>query len=444
MADYLVKAGGTPSSPYNTWASASADCATIDAVDVAGDNVYISYQHTETQVIAATKNFNWAGTGVSPTRIISVDDAAQPPTTKRAGAVVATTGAFSTFWNCGAAAYTYGITFEWGSGSSTNISSGCGANTSGGKAVFEACNFKMLNTGAGSRIYALPSTAGVQSVWRDCWVQFSNNGQALSTPNAGKFVWEGGGLLAASTAPATLIKASGGNNGGRPMKISGLDLSLITGGSAMNLVEAAQTGLVSEWRNIKLPASWTGSFVTGTFNPSDRHSFYNVTDGTTNYRLYVGDYSGTIVDETGYYRTGGATDGSTPISYKMVTSANADETLPLTSEPINKWNTNTASQTITVEILHDSATALTDADVYMVVEYQDTTGPKSIYATERPMALAGSAQASSAAAWNNSGLMTNPNKQKLEVTITAARAGYITVWVYLTKASYTLYIDPIF
>ncbi len=38
--------------------------------------------------------------------------------------------------------------------------------------------------------------------------------------------------------------------------------------------------------------------------------------------------------------------------------------------------------------------------------------------------------------------MSNPRKQKLEVSITPQEAGYVQVQVYLTKSNYTVYVDP--
>ena len=38
--------------------------------------------------------------------------------------------------------------------------------------------------------------------------------------------------------------------------------------------------------------------------------------------------------------------------------------------------------------------------------------------------------------------MSNPNTQKLSVTITPQEAGYMQAKVYLAKASKTVYVDP--
>lgn len=204
---------------------------------------------------------------------------------------------------------------------------------------------------------------------------------------------------------------------------------------------------MSVWKNCKLPSGWSGSFVTGTFvSYSERHEFYNCDSADTNYRIHVKDYAGTLDSETTIVRTGGATDGTTPVSWKITTAANAKETpTPFITPPISVWNETTGSaKTITVEIVHDSVTALDDDEVWVEVTYLGTAGfPLGAVVTDQRADILATpaAQTSSSETWNTTGL-ANPNKQKLSVSITPQEKGFITARVFVGKPSYTLYVDP--
>ena len=54
-------------------------------------------------------------------------------------------------------------------------------------------------------------------------------------------------------------------------------------------------------------------------------------DGTSNrvYRFYEGSYTGTVQQETTVVRSGGASDGTTSISFNATTSANSKFGMPL-------------------------------------------------------------------------------------------------------------------
>ena len=130
----------------------------------------------------------------------------------------------------------------------------------------------------------------------------------------------------------------------------------------------------------------------------------------------------------------------------MATSANANAIVaPLVTPEIIIWNVDVgSSKTVTVEILHDSATNLTDGEIWLEVQHLGTSGfPLSSFVSDaKSDVLATSAdQATSSETWTTTG-MTNPNTQKLSVTFTPQEKGYFQAKVYLAKASTTVYIDP--
>jgi hypothetical protein len=173
---------------------------------------------------------------------------------------------------------------------------------------------------------------------------------------------------------------------------------------------------------------------------------YNCDSGATNYRLWIETFAGSIKSETTLVKTGGASDGTTALSWKLTTTANANEYVaPLITDDMAIWIDNTGStKTISVDILHDSATALTDAEVWLEIDYLGSSAqPLGTPASDKRATVLTTAanQASSSASWVTTGL-ANPNMQKLEVTFTPNMKGFVYARVCLAKPSYTIYVDP--
>ena len=129
----------------------------------------------------------------------------------------------------------------------------------------------------------------------------------------------------------------------------------------------------------------------------------------------------------------------------MVSSDKANELVaPLKSNEIFlAVGTVGVSQTATIEIVHDSATALTDAEIWLEVEYRSTSGShKTTRITDQRSGLLTTAvdQPSSSEAWTTTGL-TSPLKQKLSVTYTPNVDGYSVGRIVLAKPSKTVYVD---
>jgi len=160
-----------------------------------------------------------------------------------------------------------------------------------------------------------------------------------------------------------------------------VDLSSVTG--ALVNVAKKYPALV-RLQNCKLGSGVT--LTTGT-NPSQAGTvveLVNCDSADTNYRYQKSCYQGNVYHETAYVRTGGASDGTTAISRKMVSSANTQFFSPLESDPIVVWNETVGSSvTVTVEVITDGVT-LTNAEAWIEVEYLGTSGvPLSLFASDR-------------------------------------------------------------
>ena len=160
-----------------------------------------------------------------------------------------------------------------------------------------------------------------------------------------------------------------------------------------------------------------------------------------NYAVYRDRISGQLTEETTIVRTGGggASDGTTTISWKVVTTANCTYSMPFECPPIAIWNDTTGSKTATVEGI--AATLPTDQEIWLDLEYlSDASSPQGSFVNDGKADLLATAanQTSSSATWSGS-----TTAFKLAVTFTPQQKGWVYARVKCAKASSTFYIDPL-
>jgi hypothetical protein len=441
VSDWLEVTGD---STYG-WAVAHARLRTAFPWIAAGDTIYVGDDSAATE--AATVTYTSPGTAAAPCYILCVDDSAWPPTALATTATETTTGAFGmTFAGF---AYCNGITFNVGTGSSqasVNFVSGspwCWR--------FDASGIKLLNTSTASRI-----NIGVGDSTADdnllelinTNLQFSNASQGIAARS--KFRWRGG-TLTIGTATTTLFTAT--NQGvAADVEVIGVDLSGLGSGKSLATLAAASPSCYL-FQNCKLGASVS----LGTGSPAGPGGtiaeMVNCDSADTNYGYQKSCYQGDIYTESTIVRTGGASDGTTPISRKMVSSANAKYVSPLVLESLVRFYPGTAeeeaawspgaSKTVTVEVVTDGVT-LTDAECWLDVEYLGTSGyPLCVLTSDRAANILATPanQAASTETWTTTGL-ASPVTQKLSCAITPQEKGPIKVRVMLAKASTIVYVDP--
>lgn len=443
MANIYVKSTiGSDAFDGSTWLLAKASVDNVDgatSIDAAGDTIYLSQSHAESTAAAVTLAF--AGTNASPTRMICGDDAAEPPTAVATTASISTTGASNL--TIQGAAYIYGVKFNAGSGNSISILSLNNATAAAAEQTYDNCELAVVSISGSSSVAIGSSSAQLshKTSFKNSKFKFGNTAYPITINHT--FQWDGGSIMSGSSTP-TVGAFAFGPRGGSGL-VSGVDFSNFTSG--VHLVKQGSIGLFV-FRNCKLPASWTGNLVTGTIlGRGFRVEMYNCDNADTNYRLWIEDYAGSIKSETTLIRTGGASDGATGLSWKMASSANCSyPAVPLESGEFVIWNDTTgSSKTATVEILHDSATNLTDGEIWLEVQYLGTSGyPLGSFITDAKADVLTTAadQTTSSATWTTTG-MSNPNTQKLSVTFTPQEKGPIYVKVIMTKASKTVYVDPV-
>jgi hypothetical protein len=426
---YVDSVAGGNVYPYDTWAHAATTLATIGASgkNFPGNTLYVDKNHNEST--AAPVSMTWAGTAALPTRILCADKTTgEPPTVLATGGTVSTSGNSSLTIASGAAAlYIYGLTFISGSGGSTAAPLTVGIGVLG-----ENCSFQLASTGASG----LTASAGCS--WNGCTVKFSAAGSAITGTVSWR--WSGGSLLSGGTSPTALFTTPLG-------LVENVDLS--NADPAMNIASASLANLVFSIRNCQLPALWSGAFNSSTPQQGSVLALHNCDSAGTNYILHRQTQFGDAYSETTLVRTGGASDGTTPLSWKMVSVA-ASGTFPITALQTGEfviWNDTTGSpKTITVEVLYDSATTLQNDEIWLEVNYYAASGNPQGTLVSSAMANVLSTPAniaSSTATWTTTG-MSNPNPCKLSVgPITPQLKGYFLATVKLCKPSYTVYVDPL-
>ncbi len=438
---YVRSTDGSDADNGSTWALADATITGFAAADVAGDFCFLSQVHAES-ITAANATWALAGTVAAPTRVICVNDAAEPPTSVANTATITSTGNF--FVTATGSFYMRGISFFIGTGSGSP-----GLIFQNGAHQYEDMSFQILATGNAYVKFGDGTRTDLQKDHlKNCNFKFASATNRIALES--DFRWEGGSVLSGSSTPARLFYPI--PRQGVEASISGVDFSVLA--STFSFFDSTITcAFRPVIRNCKLPAGWPSS-TNGLFNaaptqPGVRAEMHNSDGIDTNHRLRIEDHAGIITSETVVVRTGGATDGSVPFSWKMVTNANANAlTAPLDSPELPAvWNSVAGSPiTVKVDILSDGATNLKDDEIALHLQYLGTSGfPVSTFISDaRANVLATAAdQSSSASAWTTTGL-TTPNMQELSVTFTPQEAGFIQGRVVHTKVSKAVYVDPKF
>lgn len=432
-AIYVRSTTGSNVNSGASWALAKATLAGAQAIAAAGDIIYVSQAHAETN--AANVTIAWPGTKPLPNQIICGNDAASPPTAVSAAA----TATISTVnnWQLNGTYYVRGITFQTTNAGGGSISLGVNAND---WCRAESCSFVILGSASPASGVSAPFAATARVEFINCTFKFLNASHGIDV--AGNLYINGGGAAVGTTTPTVLFRsytAATAHN----VLVENFDFSGF--GNAMSLTVAPPQGVRVVIRNCKLPGTWSGTVVSGGWTNPGRVEMYGCGVGNVFNKVWIDDYAGTVKDESTIVMTGGSADSSSVgYSYKMVTSANVSYPFAALAGPeLFVWNATTgASKTMTLSIIIDSVTSLKDSEFWVELAYMgDTVDTLGIPSISQTVALATPANLSaSAVTWTTTG-MANPNKQQVTVTFTPQRRGYVIVRPMLAKASTTMYVD---
>jgi hypothetical protein len=437
---YVRSTDGNNADNGSTWALAKADLTGATAADSAGDIIYVSQSHAESTAGAIT--ISLAGTTTSPSQIVGVSDAAEPPTTLSTSPTVTTSnGHINLYGSC----LIKGITFRAGSGQTGSTTYGflIAGSGSNNNMRFEDSSLEILTTGTGAALIQLGDetrTDAARFMLKNCTVKLGGTAQRIKI--SGDLEWRGGSFIAGAANPTSVFQA--GLRGIGKFLVEGVDFSNL--GTSFNLIQQTSGGnaFVARFTNCTLPTGWTGSLWSGTPGaPGQRGEIYNSVIGSAKLRCWVQGFAGTVRDETTVVRTGGASDDGTAISLKMTTTADAEyPTIAWEGVPITTYVNSTSSTTVSVEIVHDSQGAGTGGAFRNDQIGLKVTYPGGVVETIKSDPLATATDiTTSTETWTTTGL-SSPVKQKLSATFTPARKGEVTVIPVIYAASKTVYICP--
>ena len=395
--------------------------ATNNGWPAAGDTVYVASASAETQGSAAVLGSGGTGATGNPLQIYCVNAAGSVPPVAAdytTGAKVTTTVGSITIQGTNVIV---GVSFIAATNVIFTTNDFC-----------EYCNFTL-----GSSSFGNPSS-GVLDM-KDCTVTFSVATNFFNI-NVGGLRWWGSSSALLGTAPNVLVNAFGGTGTG---VFDGVDLSLVTTGKKL-FNGATGVGASLTFNECKIAS---GVVVMGG-SPTDvaslRVDLCNSDSAATDYRFERYASQGSLTTETTIVRTSpaGASDGTTPYSWKVVTNASNWFFAPFECFDIVTW-VSAAAHTATIDVITDNV-ILTNADVWADVLYMGSAAnPEGSVATTRTANIltAGTNLGTSTSTWTTTGL-TTPKPQNIAVSFTPAIAGYVRIRVKVAKVSTTLRVDP--
>lgn len=382
----------------------------------AGGRVFFAHDHAQTEASAIILV---GGTINAPIRLLSTDFSTNGSgiPNLRVGASIATTGA--NLLRPNGYAYVYGVDLTGGNR--------IDFNTADCKWVFELGLLTSTTILIGSSIF-------------ETHIVFQGTNIDTAGFNFGlgaRLLWNGGTLISNPSSRLFNSIAFGGHSSLRNVDLSICTVGLVRQGSTAGVFHYLFQRCIMNASYIALEAPITGAGILDV-------RLHLCDSANTTIAIHEESYEGVVIDETTIVRTGGMSDGTTPLSLKMTTNANAVEFVqPLVSPPISTRKIKTLGlKTLAVEIIHDNVTPLQNDEIW--IEAEDSTGAtvQGRITNNKLSSILGTPadQPASTKTWTMTGL-TNPNTQVLAVDITLLKLGQITLRVYLAKPSTTAYID---
>ncbi len=435
MANVYVYSGAAGAGTGADWANAYTDLQTAAAAKLAGDDFYVAHDHAQTQ--AGNLAIVFPGTVVNPNRVFCVNRAGTvPPVSadlRTTATITTTTTGTLAISGC---AYIYGIIFSIGSGAAgVDCNLGLSSNSD---LYFDACSLRQGGTTGGRMLISnTTNSTGARVTWNNTTYQVASVNATIQVVK-GQFLWKNTAApILGATIPTNLFGTSAA--GGGTTLLDGIDLNAM---STKTGIAALTSDGIYYIKDCKLPVTWT--LCAAPTSPAPAIYLIRSASGATAYTLEKHDCRGDQTTEIAIVRSGGAAINGTPISRKVITSANAKPQNPFVMTPFPVTNdTVSANVTVTVYGIWGGGAVPNNDDIWMEVGYLGSaaTPQLSFLSTGKADLLAaGAAVGTDASSWGGS---TTPFK--LVAVLSAPQpqlAGEIYVTVKCGKTSSTFYLDP--
>jgi len=388
-------AGGVWTAPHARLANAYAS-----GWGASGDSYFLASNHAETRSTAMTLTPPGGNTGT--TNVYCVTQTTVPPVSANltTGASISTTGANTITNTLNTNAYYRGVTFNIGDGAnSLNFTLAPAGNTY----IYENCAIVQVATGATGQIITGSGASSSKLTLINTTLQFGNAGQQLNLLGAEFFYWKNTpSAIAGATLPTTLIV----QGLSAPAIFEGVDFSALGSGKTIVGAAAATPGFI-HFKDCKFGASVTVATAgTTAANWYSGPVLVSRSDSTgTNYVEQRYDFWGSQVNETTIVRTSGASDGTTAISRKIVTTANPTWLRYFECIPITIYNSITGTnRVVSMYGIINAAAVPNQDDIWFDVEYLGaSTSPLGSFATttKADNLAASSALGADTSAWDS-------------------------------------------
>jgi hypothetical protein len=432
MADIHLSTTGSNTSPYDTWAKAATSWATAVAGMVAGDRLLADSSFNNS---AAGLSISMPGTPSNPNKILS----GTPAVTSGLSALAVGAKFLSSTSTCALSGsyYAYGLVVE----TVSNTSAAFCALVAGHTAILESCTFKnsVVNANMNYTFGSNAAGAATEVRLKNPIFRFGYSSQLVLINGVVNIQ---GGSLESGTAVVNKVFTIGNIRAGH-LTVIGFDFT--NAGAAADLVSQYMAGCVGLFSDIKLPTSWTGSYINGTLSPGSHVEFYCADNAATNYRFSINDYMGTAREDSAIYLTGSTTDGAA-ISDKIETTANVAYPMCFKSRWLYAYDAGAGSaKTATVQCARDgSATKYDNDEVWLEVECLGTTGtPLGVFSDGAMSDVLATPAALATGAGSWTGLGGTNCKMDLTASYTPRNAGYVRARVCMAVPSAILYYDPV-
>jgi hypothetical protein len=471
MATYWVKSGTGGTDAGTSWANAAESIPGLMAAQAiaGGDTIYVHNTHAYNAGAAITWTLPETGTGL--VQVICVDGGDVTGASLVDGTVGnLTTGAteetggnfgftVNTATSQAAKLYIFGMTIAVGSGSN-QASAIITLGNVFGELELEACNIQSKGTRTGG-VLALGGATSHNQIFRNCTFKYGNTAQTTAVGN-GRYEFYNCSIDSSGSAPTSFLNVSSARGG--IVYCSSCDWSVATN---------VFTNTVSGPHKVYMNNCVIGTPTTGTHvgYAGASYEFHACTaaDGSNGADIlsyYLEDYEGVIEDDQTVYLTTGSAQGEqddgtdTPYSLKMTPSAACAPASPLYTPWIYQLVGSTGAKTVTLKVAHTESAVLTDADIFMEVEYMGEPGatgtqrvansPQSqleidddaniIAPIYRDIITAGTNRTDTSVAWTG---IASEKTHTLTASVTCDEVGYIRCRVGLTKdTTNPVYIDP--